>query len=87
MNTEKKICLSGIVLGIVGIIFSLICPAVSYSCSVPGLIITSEKKKNGFRTTASLVLNIVSLACAFANSVIAVIIAAGGYFKKHKGEF
>lgn len=87
MEGEKKLCLSGIVLGIVGIVFSLICPAVSYGCSVPGLIITAEKKKSGFRTAAALVLNIVALACAFSNSVVAVVLAAGGYFKKHKGEF
>lgn len=74
MNEKsKKICVSGMVLGIVGIVFSFIFPAVSYSCSVTGLVMGLKKRKT-HNSTAAIALNIVALSVAAINSLCGVLV-------------
>jgi hypothetical protein len=73
-SVKKKLCISSMVLGIVGIVFSAILPAVTYSCSIPGLVIAFNKKKKNYNTLAGTVLNIVAVSLALINSILGVII-------------
>ncbi len=72
-NEEKKLCVSSLVLGIVGIVFSLIVPAVAYACSIPGLIAGIRKSRKNYSVSAGIVLNIIALSLALINSVIGVV--------------
>ena len=69
---NKKVCTSSLVLGIIGLVFSLFVPAVTYSCSVTGLAL-GLKKRNTHKCSASIALNIVALAIAAINSVCAIV--------------
>lgn len=69
---DKKVCKASLVLGIVGLVFSLFAPAVTYSCSVTGLAI-GVKKKDTHKCSAAIALNIVALVIAAINSVCAVV--------------
>ena len=84
---NRKIFGGGIALGIIGIVFGILFPAVTYSCSIPGLVLTVKKSRKGYRTAASFVLNIIAIAVAFANSTLAVLVTARGFTKKRTGEF
>ena len=72
-TVKKKLCISSMVLGIIGIVFSVILPAVTYSCSIPGLVIALNKKKKNYNTLAGTVLNIVAVSLALINSILGVI--------------
>ena len=87
MTESRKLFKGGIALGIIGIVFGVLFPAVSYSCSIPGLVLSVKKSSRGYRTTAALALNIVAIAVAFANSTLAVLVTARGFTKKRTGEF
>lgn len=85
---NKKRCVSGIVLGIIGIVFSLFAPAVTYSCSVTGLAI-SIKKRHTHNSGAAIVLNIVAISIAAINSICGILLTLKMFFankseaKKH----
>lgn len=83
---EKKTYKAGIILGIIGLLFSLVVPAVTYGTSIPGLVL-SVKKSGEKKTVCSFVLNTVAISLAFANSVLAVLITIKGYLKKHAEQF
>lgn len=83
---EKKTYKAGIILGITGLLFSLVVPAVTYGTSIPGLVL-SVKKSGEKKTVCAFVLNTVALSLAFANSVLAVCITIKGYLKKHSEQF
>lgn len=85
-TSEKKPFTAGIITGIVGIVFSVLFPAVTYGCSIPGLVLSVKRSKTE-KTTCAFVLNVVALALAVANSVTAVCITARGFCKKHMGQF
>ena len=72
MEEKKKNCVSGIVLGIIGIVFSLFVPAVTYSCSITGLALGIKKRKT-HNSSAAIVLNIIAIAIAAVNSIIGII--------------
>ncbi len=86
VKTEKKAFTAGIVLGIIGTIFSFLVPGVTYGTSIPGLVL-SVKKSSERKTTCAFVLNITALSLACANSALAVCITMRGFFKKHTGQF
>jgi len=44
----KKLCISSLVLGIVGLAFSFFLPVISYACAIPGLIIGVKKRKKNY---------------------------------------
>lgn len=83
-NSDKKVCTSGIVLGIIGIVLSLFIPAAAYSCSVPGLVI-AIKKKNTHNSAAAIVLNIVAISLAGINSVCGILLTLK-MFLRNKSE-
>lgn len=66
---------STIVLGVVGIIFAILLPIVTYVCSVTGLALANRDLRDG-RTTKKTgkVLNIVALCIAAVNSFFGVLI-------------
>lgn len=58
-----------IVVGILGIIFGILLPIVTYCVSIPGLVLSAKRTdKKG------LVLNIIALIIAIINSVLGVIL-------------
>lgn len=75
VKCKKKQSTASIVLGVVGVVFSVLIPGVTYACSIPGLVVgASHKRRIGGNT--GMVLNIVALAIALVNSVTAVVMAS-----------
>ena len=74
MVYKNKQSVPSLVLGIVGVAFSLIIPFVTYACSIPGLIIALKDKKRAYKAKPGIILNIVALSIAFINSLFAVVI-------------
>ena len=66
-----------LVLSIIGLIFSILFPLVTYPCSIVGLV-QSVKKKGEFKTTAAFVLCIIGLVIAIINSAIGAFMGATG---------
>lgn len=66
---------STIVLGVVGIIFGILLPIVTYICSVTGLCLANRDLRDG-RTTkrTGKVLNIVALCIAAVNSFFGILL-------------
>lgn len=79
-NERKKLCVSSLVLGIVGLVFSLFIPAAAYACSVPGLIAGVKKHRRNYSASAGIVLNIIALSIALINSVLGVIMTIKIFF-------
>lgn len=74
-NTKQKHSVASLVLGIIGMVFSVLIPLVTYACSIPGLIIAVRDKKRSYKAGGGIVLNIVALAVAVINSLLAVAMA------------
>lgn len=85
-NGRKKLCVSSLVLGIVGLIFSFIVPIVSYACAVPGLVIGIKRRKKNYSSTAGISLSIVALSLALINSVFGVLMTIKMFFSDSGGE-
>lgn len=79
-NGRKKLCVSSLVLGIVGLIFSFIVPIVSYACAIPGLVIGIKKRKKNYSSSAGISLSIVALSLALINSVFGVLMTIKMFF-------
>ncbi|MDE7289255.1 MAG: hypothetical protein K2N71_07125 [Oscillospiraceae bacterium] len=79
-NDRKKLCVSSLVLGIVGLIFSFIVPIVSYACAIPGLVIGIKKRKKNYSSSAGISLSIVALSLALINSVFGVLMTIKMFF-------
>ena len=73
ITVKKKLCISSMVLGIVGIVFSIILPLVAYACSIPGILIGINKSKKNYNSSAGIALNIVALSLALINSLLGVV--------------
>ena len=63
-----------LVLGIIGAVFALLLPIVTYACSIPGLILAGRNAKAGYPATGVKVLNIIALVVAVINSIAGVVI-------------
>ena len=74
MVYKNKHSVSSLVLGIIGVVFSVILPVVTYACSIPGLVIAVRDKKRAIKAQPGVILNIVALAVALINSLFAVVI-------------
>ena len=61
-----------LVLGIVGIVFAILLPLVTYCCSIPGLVMASKDIQRGLPSQSARVLNIIALALAVANSFLGI---------------
>lgn len=68
---EKKIHVPSLVLMIVGLVFALISPIVTYVCSIISLVMSIKKRKVN-KTTYAVVLNIIALLIAISNHVYTV---------------
>ncbi len=75
---RKKNCVAGVVLGIVGMVFSLFVPAVTYACSVTGLALSIKRRKT-HRSSAAIALNIVAISIAAINSICGIIMTIKMY--------
>ena len=85
-NDRKKLCVSSLVLGIVGLIFSFIVPVVSYACAIPGLVIGIKKRKKNYSSSAGISLSIVALSLALINSVFGVLMTIKMFFSDNGEE-
>lgn len=85
-NGRKKLCVSSLVLGIVGLIFSFILPIVAYACAVPGLVVGIKRRKKNYSTAAGISLSIVALSLALINSVFGVLMTVKMFFSDSKEE-
>ena len=82
----KKLCVSSLVLSIVGLVFSFFLPVVSYACAVPGLIIGVKKQKKNYSSSAGISLSIVALSIALINSVLGVVMTVRMFFSEKHDE-
>ena len=73
---EKKIHVPSLVLMIVGLVFSLLIPIVTYVCSIISIVMSVKKRKE-HKTTYAIVLNIVAILIAIANHICGVMILMG----------
>lgn len=74
--TQKKIHVPSLVLMIIGALFALILPVITYPCSIVSLVM-SITKRNTHKTTYAIVINIIALVLALANSVLGVMLQTG----------
>lgn len=78
MEEKKRISVSSLVLGIIGTVFAFCIPAVTYGCSIPGLV-RGIKKRREKNCTAGITLNIIALAVAVFNSLIGILVTLKVY--------
>ena len=71
-----RIFFAGPMLMIIGTIFALIIPIVTYGCSITCLVM-SITKRHTHKTTYAIVINIIALMLALANSVLGVMLQMG----------
>jgi len=82
---RRKHCVSSLVLGILGLVFSFILPAAAYGVSIPGLALgLSKKKKKNYNSGAGIVLNIIAIIFAGINSTMGVIMTIRMYASSSK---
>lgn len=74
--TQKKIHVPSLVLMIIGALFALILPIITYPCSIVSLVM-SITKRNTHKTTYAIVINIIALAAALVNSLLGVMLQMG----------
>lgn len=72
-KTTKKLCISSLVLGIIGLVFSIMLPMVTYSCAIPGLLIGLKKNKKGYNSSAGVILSVIAIAFAGINSALGIL--------------
>ena len=75
-NAEKKIHVPSLVLMIIGAVFALLLPIVTYPCSIISLVM-SITKRHTYKTKYAIVINIIALVLAAANSVLGVMFQMG----------
>lgn len=82
----KKLCVSSLVLGIVGLVFSFFLPAISYACAIPGLVTGLKKRKKNYNSSAGISISIVALAIAAVNSVLGIVMTVKMFFSDKSDE-
>ena len=75
-NIEKKVHVPSLVLMIIGAVFALLLPIVTYPCSIISLVM-SISKRNTHKTTYAIVINIIALIVALINSALGVMLQMG----------
>lgn len=71
-SMPRKSCT--MVLAIIGLIFSLLIPGVTYCCSIPGIVLANRDLRNGYDSRRARILNIIALCVAGVNSLLGVIL-------------
>ena len=79
-KSRKKLCVSSLVLGIVGLVFSVFIPIVSYACAIPGLVIGIKRRRKNYNSSAGVTLNIVALAISIINSALGIVMTVKMFF-------
>ena len=74
--TQKKIRVPSLVLMIIGALFALILPIITYPCSIVRLVM-SITKRNTHKTTYAIVINIIALVVALVNSILGGMLQMG----------
>ncbi|MBQ5320154.1 MAG: hypothetical protein J6K17_13765 [Oscillospiraceae bacterium] len=85
-NNSKKLCVSSLVLGIVGLVFSLFLPFVSYGCSIPGLVIGLKKQHKDYNSRPGIILNVIAIALSIVNSALGIIMTVKLFFASNSDE-
>ena len=85
MEEKKKISVSSLVLGIVGTVFAFFIPAVTYGCSITGLV-RGIKKRKVKNSTVGIALNIVALVIAVFNSLVGILVTLKVYGSEKSAE-
>lgn len=75
-DIEKKVHVPSLVLMIIGAVFSLLLPIVTYPCSIISLVM-SISKRHTHKTTYAIVINIIALIIAVINSALGVMLQMG----------
>ena len=75
-DIEKKVHVPSLVLMIIGAVFSLLLPIVTYPCSIISLVM-SITKRHTHKTTYAIVINIIALIVAVINSALGVMLQMG----------
>lgn len=77
-STGKKVHVPSMVLMIIGAAFALLftLPIVTYGCSIPSLVMSIKRRKTHI-TLYAIIINIIALVLALANSVLGVMIRFG----------
>jgi len=70
---KKKVHVPSLVLMIIGALFCLLIPLVTYVTSIPSLIMSIVKRKE-YKTTYAIVINSIALVLAIANHILAIIL-------------
>ena len=73
---NKKVHTGSLVLMIIGLLFALIIPIVTYPCSIASLVL-AIKNKELYKTKLIIILNIVALILALINSIFGVLLQLG----------
>ena len=76
MSTEKKVHVPSMVLMIIGAVFALLLPIITYPCSIISLVM-SIAKRHTHKTIYAIVINIIALVLALANSALGVMLQMG----------
>lgn len=76
VETKKKIHVPSLVLMIIGALFALVLPIVTYPCSIVSLVM-SITKRHTHKTTYAIVINIIALIIALVNSTLGVLLNLG----------
>ncbi len=78
VSEKKKVHVPGMVLMIIGAAFAalFILPIVTYGCSITSLVMSIQHRKT-HKTTYAIVINIIALVLALANSVLGIMIQFG----------
>lgn len=76
VSEKKKVHVPSMVLMIIGAVFSLLFTYVTYVCSIISLVMSIQHRKT-HKTTYAIVINIIALLLAVANSVVGVMIQFG----------
>ena len=75
-NIDKKIHVPSLVLMIIGAVFALLLPIVTYPCSIISLVM-SITKRHTYKTKYAIVINIIALVLAAANSALGIMLQMG----------
>ena len=70
---EKKVHVPSLVLMIIGAVFALLVPIVTYVTSIISLVMSIVKRKE-YKTTYAIVINSIALVVALMNSVLGILL-------------
>jgi hypothetical protein len=73
ITVKKKVHVTSLILMIIGVLFALLLPIVTYPCSIISLVMSIKHRKE-YITIYAIVINIIALLGALANSIAAAVI-------------